>query len=261
MNRLIHILRATIAIFAAVFVAVGLVGCDSGGSNGEEETPTAQVRFLHASPDAGAVDVTANGEQIASGLTFSQELTDPTVTEYKEVPVEGTIEVQNGSGESLATADATGLEGNQKYMVVVAGGVAAGEDAGQDTPQALVLRDDLPDLGSDEVGLRVIHGSVALPAVDVFLIPPTGDTSPENRRASGVTFSEAWPASPAGSFQVESIPDDGRVLRVPTSEGPLDIPIATQSGPSVPTGRHATVVIFDRASGAEFPWAATLQVD
>lgn len=260
MDRQQCILRSTLAIFVAVILVGGLVGCDSGGSNGGE-TPTAQVRFLHASADAGSVTMTANGNDLASNLSFSEDLTDPAITEYKEVSTEGTVEVQDASGNELATVDATELEGERQYTVVVAGGVAAGEDAGQNTPQALVLRDDLPELESGEVGLRVVHGSAALPAVDVFVIPPNGATGTENRRASGVSFSETWPASPSGMFETESIPDEGRVLRVPTSEGPLDIPIATQTGPSIPTGRHATVILFDRAPGAEFPWAAMLQVD
>jgi hypothetical protein len=263
-HRSNRILASTFTLLIAGLVAVGMAGCDSSGSNGgddNEETPTAQVRFLHASADAGSVTVTANGNDLASNLSFSQNLTDPTTTEYKEVPIAGTIEVRGENGNALATVDATDLEGDKQYTVAVAGGVAAGADAGQDTPRALVLRDDLPELESGEVGLRVVHGSVALPAVDVFLIAPNDSARAENRRASGISFSETWPSSPKGDFQDESIPDDGRVLRVPTSEGPLDIPIATQTGPSVPTGRHATVVLFDRAPGAEFPWAAMLQVD
>lgn len=259
MNRLTHILRATLLIFAAVLVAGGLAGCDSGGSNGED-TPTAQVRFLHASPDAGSVTVAANGDEIASDLTFSQDLTSPTTTEYKEVPIEGTVEVQNANGDALATVDATTLEGDRQYTVVVAGGVAAGENAGQDAPQAFVLRDDLPELGDGEIGLRVLHGSVALPPIDVFLVPPGGSPGSDNRQASGLSFSGTWPASPTGSFQVASIPDEGRVLTIPTSEGPLELPVAT-AGTSLPTGRHATVIVFDRAPDAEFPWAAMVRVD
>ena len=260
MNRVLYILRSTFAVCVTVVLAGGLLSCDSGGSSGEE-APTAQVRFLHASPDAGPVAVTADGSELASNLTFSQDLTDPTITDYNEIPVSSTIEVQNEGGDALTTVDASTLDSERQYTVVVAGGVSAGNEEGRDTPRAIVLLDDLPSLDAGDVGLRVVHGSAALPAVDVFLIPPSGEPGSDNRRASSVSFSETWPSAPSGEFQVESIPDEGRVVRMPTSEGPLDIPIDTQSGPSVPTGRHATIILFDRSPGAEFPWAATLQVD
>ncbi len=252
-------------MFAALLVVGGIAGCDSGGSNGEEEdVATAQVRFFHASADAGAITVVANGEGIVSDVSYSSQLTNPTVTEYKEVPIAGTIEVQDGSGTALATADASALEADKKYMVVVGGGVQAGTDAGRDTPQALVLRDDVPDPTGDEASLRVVHTSVnlseAASPVDVFLVPPDDNTRDENRVGSDVAFGETWPASPAGTFEVRSIPDEGRVLTVPTPEGPLDLPFGTE-GQSVPLGRSATYVIIDKAPGSEFPFAAAVHVD
>lgn len=251
-------------MFVVLLVVGGIAGCDSGGSNGGEEVTTAQVRFFHASADAGAITVVADGENIVSDVSYSSQLTNPTVTEYQDVPIEGTIEVRDGSGNALATADASALEADKTYMLVVGGGVAAGDDAGQDTPQALLLRDDIPEPASDEVGFRVVHTSVnlseAASPVDVFLVPPEGSPQDENQVGSNVAFGETWPDSPAGTFEVRSLPDEGRVLTVPTPEGPLELPLGTE-GQSVPTGRNATYVIIDKAPGSDFPFAASVHVD
>ena len=251
-------------MFAVLLVVGGIAGCDSGGSNGEEDVATAQVRFFHASADAGAIAVVANGEDVVSDVSYSSQLASPTVTEYQDVPTEGTIEVRDESGSALATADASALEVDSKYTVVVGRGVQAGNDAGRDTPQALVLRDDLPEPASDEASFRVVHTSANLSAGasprDVFLVPPEDSTQEENRIGSGVAFGETWPASPAGTYEVRSIPDEGRVLTVPTPEGPLELPFGTE-GQSVPLGRSATYVIIDKAPDEQFPFAAAVHVD
>jgi hypothetical protein len=221
---------------------------------------TAEVRFLHASADAENLTILANGEEVATDFTFNRDpATDPALTDYEDVPVEGTIEVQAEDGTSLLTVDASQLEPDTQYMVVLAGGLAAGQSTGTSTPQAILLRDEFPDLASDEIGLRLIHASASAPPVDIFLVAPGEDTKPENRLIEGVSFTETFP-SRSSSFAVETIPGEGRILTVPTQVGPLELPIGT-GGASFPPGRHVTAIATDTAPGSQFPIVALVQVD
>jgi len=235
-------------------------GCDSGGDNGDDPVATAEVRFLHASADAENLTILANGEEVVTDFTFNRDpATDPALTDYEDVPVEGTVEVQAEDGTSLLTVDASQLEPDTQYMVVLAGGLAAGQNAGTSTPQAIVLRDEFPDLADDEIGLRLIHASASAPPVDIFLVAPGEDTNPENRLTEGVSFTESFPSG-SSSFAVETIPGEGRILTVPTQVGPLELPIGT-GGASFPPGRHVTAIATDTAPGSQFPIVALVQVD
>jgi len=243
------------------FLAVAVFpGCDSGGDNGDDPVATAQVRFLHASADAENLTILADGEEIVTDFTFNRDpATNPALTNYEDVPVEGTVEVQAEDGSSVLTVDASQLEPDTQYMVVLAGGLAAGQNAGTSTPQAIVLRDEFPDLADDEIGLRLIHASASAPPVDIFLVPPGGETAPDNRLVAGVSFTETFPSG-SSSFAVETIPSEGRILTVPTPVGPLELPIAT-GGASFPPGRHVTAIATDTAPGSQFPIVALVQVD
>ncbi|MFB6169497.1 MAG: DUF4397 domain-containing protein [Haloferacaceae archaeon] len=58
---------ASIGTTAVAAVGVGAVSAQSGTDDGE---PRAAVRLAHASPDAPAVDVSVDGEEVVSGLEF-----------------------------------------------------------------------------------------------------------------------------------------------------------------------------------------------
>ena len=252
MTQLPHVRSLLLLPLLAALVAIGVGGCDSGGANGGG--PTAQVRVLHASPGAGDLTIVADGNEVASGLSFRREFANPSITDYRDVPADGAIEVQGDDGTVLASVDAGPIDADQQYTVVVTGDAADGRSA----PQAVVLSDDLPDLGDDEVGLRFVHASAEAPAIDLFQVPAGGTTGDDNRIASGMTFTETVPAS--GDFSVRSVPESGFVWTVPTSAGDIRFPVGTE-GQSLPTGRYATALVIDTEAGAGFPVAGLVQVD
>jgi len=243
-------------------LVVGLVltGCDSTGSN--DEPITAQVRFMHASADAGDLTVVAGGEEVITDVAFNRRPNvNPTVTRPLDVPIEGSIEIRNDAGDLLTTINGAQFEAEEPFLVIVAGGIAAGEEAGRDTPQAFVLRDDLPDVASDEVGLRLVHAAAGAPAIDVFWVAPGVEPNEENQLASDVPFSETLPTAPRGSFDVRTVPGEGRILTVPTAAGPLQLPVGTEGGGALSPGRIITAVAIDTEPGAGFPVAALVLVD
>ena len=253
------LLRLLLSAIAFLVLAVSTTGCDSGGASEPEDEPaTAQARFLHASAGAGTLTVVADGDEIVSGLSFRRDFADPSITDYKEgVPVDAPIEVRNASGTVLASVNAGRLEADAQYTVVVAGSGADGDEA----PQAVVLRDDRPELGSNEVGLRLVHGAVAASSIDLFQVPSGDSIRAENRIASDIAFAGTVPASPTGSFSVRTVPDSGFAWTVPTSAGPVQFPVGIPGQASLSPGRHATAVILDTEEGAGFPVAGTVQVD
>jgi len=258
--RLLRTLQPVLLL--PLFLAVGLVltACDSTGSN--DEPVTAQLRFMHASADAGDLTVLAGGEEVITGVTFNRRPNvNPTVTRPLDVPIAGAIEIRNDAGDLLATINGAQFEAGEPFLVILAGGIAAGEETGRETPQVFVLRDDLPEVASDEVGLRLVHAAAGAPAIDVFWVAPGEEPTGENQLASGVPFSETLPAAPRGSFDVRPVPGEGRILTVPTAAGPLQLPVGTEGGGALSPGRIITAVAIDTEPGAGFPVAALVLVD
>ena len=145
--------------------AVGLVGDETltaqvwEDDNATPEEGNGHLRVVHASPDAGAVDVgPQDGENLVEGLEF------PDAAEYAPVPADSyTIEVKGaGTDEAVvsvpdvAVADgtvysafATGLaEDDSLEVILTEDNVATGEAGGE-------TEGELPDSGGYPVSLLV----------------------------------------------------------------------------------------------------------
>ncbi|MFP4227584.1 MAG: DUF4397 domain-containing protein [Salinivenus sp.] len=241
-------MRNAFTFLVGLLLAVGLVACDS---NGGGDDPTAQVRFMHASADAGAVDVLVDGEVVASDVTFSGETASPTISEYLNVPVtaESEIEVQDADGNEVftTTAGAANLEEDAQYTVIVAGALAAGDD----TPQPIVLRDRFEtDLGDDEVGIRLVHGSAGAGAVDIYLTPPGEDLQNADPLISDFQFTDSFPDGFAGQFAPQEVSQDGSELSVtPAGEKEpvvLQLQVGGDEGLPVQAGQYITGIAIDQ---------------
>lgn len=249
-----HLLRSLCIAVALLALAMGGMGCDSGGANGDD-APMAEARFLHAAADAGSITVVAGGDELAADLVFRREFSNPSITDYQDVPTNTSIDVQNEDGTVLTSVGADRLEADAQYTIVVVGSPADGDNA----PQAVVLSDDRPGLGDDEVGLRLVHGAVGAPSVDVFQVPPGDSARAETRIASDVAFTET--VSEDGAFSVRTVPDSGFAWTVPTAAGPVQFPVGIPGQASLSTGRFATAIAIDTEEGAGFPVAGIVQVD
>ncbi len=256
------IMRNVFTLLVGLLLAVGLVGCDS---NGGGEGPTAQVRFMHASADAGAVDVLVNGEEVASGVTFSENVASPTVSDYIGVPVdaESEIEVQDADGNTVfsTTAGAANLQENAQYTVIVAGAVAAGDN----TPQPIVLRDRFEtQLADDQVGIRLVHGSAGAGAVDIYLTSPGDNLDGEDPLVSNFQFTNSFPGGFAGQFAPQAVSQEGSELSVTPAgqKSPvvLNLKVGGSDGLPVQPGEFITGIAIDNPQ-ADPPFGALVQVD
>ncbi|MFB6151514.1 MAG: DUF4397 domain-containing protein [Haloarculaceae archaeon] len=86
----------------------------------------ALVRFVHASPDAGAVDVEVNGSTLLGGVTFG------TASGYYEAPSDATVEIVK-DGSTVLGPISNPLDDGQKGTAYVVGN-ATPEDAPEDGP-------------------------------------------------------------------------------------------------------------------------------
>ncbi|NJL35010.1 MAG: DUF4397 domain-containing protein, partial [Chloroflexaceae bacterium] len=123
---------------------------------------TAQVRVVHASPDAPAVDVYVDGSAVLTNVSFFA------ASGYLEVPAgERRIQVAPaGTSADQAVIDATvNLNAGQAYTVAATGLL---ENIG-----ATVFEDNLSPAAAGEARVDVVHLSPDAPAVDVKLADGT----------------------------------------------------------------------------------------
>ncbi len=115
-----------------------------------------QVRVVHASPDAPAVDVFVDGTAVLEGVEFgdaSQYLSVPAGAHTFVVAPAG-----QGVGAAVITADAT-IAAGQAYTVAAIGQLASIEGK--------IFNDNLAAPAAGKAHIRVIHLSPDAPAVDL----------------------------------------------------------------------------------------------
>ena len=148
----------------------------------------ARLRVLHASPDAPAVDVYADGTKVLSDVPFG------TISDYLSVPAgDHQVQVFAAGTTTGAVIDATlTLDAGTSYTVAATNALASIE--------AQVFVDD-PSPVSDMAQLRAVHLSADAPAVDVAPRGSAADgavvTNLEYPNATG------YLSLPAGSYDLD----------------------------------------------------------
>lgn len=191
--------------------AVALAGLTALPVATAAQDELAQVRVLHGSGDAPAVDVYAGGDLIVEGLAFGS------ITDYLEVPAgEYQIQVVPAGAtveEGPVVIDATLVFGADTATTVAAtGSLAEGI-----IPQ--VLPDD-PSPSTDGTQVRVVHFAYDAPPVDIA--PVGGDPL---IAALGYPDNSGYADLPAGSYELEVRP--AGTTDVVTTVGPLDLAAGT----------------------------------
>lgn len=180
--------RTRPAIVAGI-LAAALVAGIAPATLAEGEA-VAKVRVLHASPDAPAVDVYADGAEILSDVPFG------VISDYLEVPAgEHRIQVVAAGADPAAgtVIDATlTLEGLTAYTVAATNALAAIE------AQVIV---DAPAPTADAAQVRIVHLSADAPAVD---IAPDGGAP----IVAGLAYPDAtdYLSVPSGMYDLEVRP-------------------------------------------------------
>ncbi|MCL7944249.1 DUF4397 domain-containing protein [Marinobacter sp. ATCH36] len=148
------------ALPLVVASSIMLAGCfDGSSSSSGPASITAQVRVIHASPDAPPVNILVNGEAAVEGADYKQAvLLTPEPGDY-EIAVEGIV--PGGNSIVIGPADFS-FEAENRYNVVAIGPVSS--------ISPLVFVEDEPDFSStSEVRLMIGHLAPNAPNVDIYV--------------------------------------------------------------------------------------------
>jgi hypothetical protein len=164
----------------------------------------ARVQVLHASPDAPAVDILANGGALVEGLSF------PDASGYLEVPA-GSYDVEVAvSGTNDIALDLPGVpfDAGQVYNVIAIGEVAEGTltvlplvaPADAAAGSADTGAADAAAASAGDAQVRITHASPDAPAVDIWVNGQPAVTNLAFGEDTGLI------ALPAGSYDVAVTP-------------------------------------------------------
>lgn len=140
------------------------------GTPDPETTGDAAIRLVHASPDAGPVDVYVNDELVVAGLDY------PDVSDFLFRPA-GVYDIAvtaagDAVEDALIEADGVAVEAGRAYHIATVGTLAEDDDADLQTRVHEVNLDEVPD---GQARVRVVHASPDAGTVDVAVndeVPP-----------------------------------------------------------------------------------------
>ena len=194
--------------------------------------PTSQVRIIHASPDAGSLDVSQDSGPLAYNLGLG------TISSY--VPVAtgnyGITADIAGTHQHLVSASSTFLE-NAQYTVLISNTANA--------LQEVILKDQTQPAPAGQVSLRFTDQSTRAGAVDLYLVP-TGSTITQVRPILtnfAFTQNTGYINLAAGAYTL---------IAVPAGTTPTTASGTSYTGPAItyPAGAARTIVLIDQQTGS-----------
>ncbi len=227
-----------IALALVALLAFG-AGC-SDDDNPVTPTPqaTANLRVLHASPNAPAVDVLVDGQVVAANVPYKA------FSQYLSVAAGArNIKVRASADPSLVVIDVSpALGANTDYTVIARNLVA--------TIEPWLLTDNNSAPGTGQIKLRLVHAAPAAPAVDIYVTAPGADLSTATPTLSDVPYAVAsnYLAVPAGTYQVRVCP--ANTINVVIDSGAL----------TLTAGQIRTAVAVDNTGGGS-PFGAVVLPD
>lgn len=174
-------------------LAVPLISACGGGSDNDDvvEAATAQVRALHASFDAPAVDIRVNGDEVLGDVTFTSASGNIDLA-----PGMYDVEVLLANTETVVLDETVSLSDGDLFSIIAANKVASIE--------TLLVTEDGSTVTPGFARVNITHASPDAGVVDIYVttfgadlpVEPTFNDVPF--KASAALSSEV----PAGSYQV-----------------------------------------------------------
>lgn len=213
----------------ALIASLAVTACDD--NDPVSPVITADVRVVHASPDAPNVDVLVDNGVVLTNVPFKA------ASAYLDVPIGSrNFKVRaTGTASVVINADAT-LQANKAYTVLATGRVA--------NIAPLILEDNLAVPGSGNIKLRLVHGSPTAGNVDIYVTAPAADITTATPTLSNVAFrgASAYLEVPAGTYRVRITPTGSKTValdvnNVALSAGAIRTAIAVDApGGGTPLG-------------------------
>lgn len=205
-------MKNMVSISAAAIALVTLTACNSSSDTlivppppPASLFPPADLRVVHASSDAPAVNVRVNGSTVISGLDYAQSSVNFTLER-------GTYNVAVDArlpGDTTATVIGPvdlALAAGTKYKVFAVGSVAGS------TLEPLVVTSDVKELATGNVRLQVVHAASAAPTVDIHVTAPNDSLGAALATLDYKGFTQALDV-PAGDYRVRiTLPGQSTVV-------------------------------------------------
>lgn len=193
---------------------ISLVAMDGSGSFEILDTNTpANIRVVHASPDAPAVDVVVN-DDFANPLVPA--LAFPETTGYvAPAPDDYNVKVvPAGTTNAVVDADLT-LDAGESYTVI-----ALGLASGTPSIEPLVLVDD-PRRVATEARVRLVHASTLAGEVDIYVTEPGASLEASTPAFTAVPFKAdtGYVSLPTGTYDVSVTPTGSTIPAI----GPIEL--------------------------------------
>ena len=227
--------KPTLAL--ALLATFAVAACDDDDDDVTGPVTTAQLRVVHASPDAPNVDVLVDNAAVLTNVAYKA------ASSYLEVPSGSRNLKVRATGTSTVVIDQNGtLAQNSFYTVLATGRVAS--------IAPVVLTDDQTSPASGNVRLRLVHASPTAGNVDIYVTAPTADIATATPTLANVAFRAAsnYLEVPAGTYRVRITPAGSKTVAIDANNVALA------------AGQVRTAVAVD-APGGGAPLGAILLAD
>jgi hypothetical protein len=226
--------KPTLALTLLATLAVS--ACDDD-SDVTAPATIAQLRVVHASPDAPNVDVLVDNTAALTNVAYKAAST------YLQVPSGSRNLKVRATGTTTVVIDQTAtLDQGSAYTVIATGRVAS--------IAPLVLTDDQTNPAAGNVRVRLVHASPTAGNVDIYVTGPTADITTATPTLANVGFRVAsnYLEVPAGTYRVRVTPAGTKTVAIDVNHVALT------------AGQVRTAVAVD-APGGGAPLGAILLAD
>ena len=220
---------------AFALLASSLFAC--GDDEAIAPSTNAQVRVVHASPDAPNVDVLVDNAVVLSNVPFKA------ASNFLAVPAGSRNVKVRAAGTSTTVIDANApLTADKAYTIIATGRVAS--------IAPLVLEDNLTNPAAGNIKLRLVHGSPTAGNVDIYVTAPGADINTATPTVPNVAFRAAsgYLEVPAGTYRVRITPVGSKTVAIDVNNVTLT------------SGQIRTAVAVDAVGGGT-PLSAILLAD
>ncbi|BDX08535.1 DUF4397 domain-containing protein [Planctobacterium marinum] len=191
-------------LLTAVCASLLFACSDSDNKLPEVEPPTTPpdpqttdpfLRVTHASPDAPAVDILANGEVLADLTSVDYQVSSGWIS-VPDATYDVQVEALLPGDTSITAIEASlTLEDDKTYDVIAIDTTA--------NIMPLVIENDLAEVTEGNVRLQVVHAAPAAPMVDVYVTAPDADIAAAQPVATASFMDYTGQVEvPAGDYQI-----------------------------------------------------------
>jgi len=221
----------------ALLATATLAACSDDDDDVTGPSTSAQVRVVHASPDAPNVDVLVDNAAALTNVAYKAS------SSYLEVPSGSRNLKVRATGTSTTVIDQNATLSQGAFYTVIATGRVA-------SIAPLVLTDDQTSPASGSIRLRLVHAAPAAGAVDIYVTAPTADIATATPTLTSVAFRAAsnYLEVPAGTYRVRITPAGTKTVAIDVNNVALT------------AGQVRTAVAVD-APGGGAPLGAILLAD